>query len=71
MTHVVQYSCIAETVQHNCLVAFLPELMPQRSQGGTLENHMPTAPLLKAKQTLLALSTWPAPTNQPRAIGKP
>ena len=31
----------------------------------------PTPPLLQAKQTLLALPTWPAPAKRPVAIGKP
>ena len=30
----------------------------------------PRAPLLQAKQTLLALSTWPAPAKRPVAIGQ-
>ena len=49
-------------------------LLPQGSQGSTRKNHMlslPIAPLLQAKQTLLAMSTWPAPAKRPVAIGKP
>ena len=49
-------------------------LLPQRSQGNTLKFicfSSPTPALLQAKQTLLALPTWPAPTKRPAAIGKP
>ena len=52
-------------------------LLPQRSQGSTLENHMlfiansMLAPLLQAKQTLSALSTWPAPWNHFERIELP
>ena len=49
-------------------------LLPQRSQGSTLKNHMlliANTTTVQAKQTLLALPTWPAPAKQPVAINKP
>ena len=46
-------------------------LLPQVAHSKTICMSSPIAPLLQAKQTLLALSTWPVPANRPVAIGKP
>ena len=48
-------------------------LLPQRSQGSTLKNHMLLIAntTTVASQTLLALPTWPAPAKRPVAIGEP